>query len=532
MLKALIRSRIAALFSALFRGSKRGKKRSPLMKIGVAVLAIYVNISLFLAFGTQFRGIGSMLAEAGVNWLYFGFAGIMAFAFMFVGSVFTTQRQIFEAKDNALLLSMPIPPSMILASRMAGLYVFNLLFETYIFLPAGVVYCFMAPVNPAGVVFYILIWLLLPLFALSLSCVFGWLMALISGRVRNKSLFVTVFSILFFLLYFSAVGNYDKFIQIAAASAALAGKIKTFALPVFWLGSAAANGSFIHFLLFALFCLLPFAAVFAVLSAGFLRIATAQRGFAKIKYQERSLSVRSAKSALFFKELKHFAASPMYMLNAAFGDVAIVGGAIYLLVKFEAVMELLEQMPQFAPYLAPALVAALCALATTNFISAPSVSLEGKNLWLALSLPVDGTDVLFAKVYLHIAVTLPALLFAQIVAAVLFPMEPVYLLLLFLLPALVTVFCALFGVVINLQFPKFDWINETAAVKQSMSSFIAMLGGFSVILAPALVYGTLLAGKLDAGVFLILVGAVLAAVCALMVRYLKRGGKERFASLG
>ena len=42
-------------------------------------------------------------------------------------------------------------------------------------------------------------------------------------------------------------------------------------------------------------------------------------------------------------------------------------------------------------------------------ISAPSVSIEGKNLWIAQSLPVPAAEILKAKLTLHISILLPAM---------------------------------------------------------------------------------------------------------------------------
>ena len=50
--------------------------------------------------------------------------------------MFTAKAQLFEARDNELLLSMPIKPSAILASRMVSLLLLNLGFELLVAIPA------------------------------------------------------------------------------------------------------------------------------------------------------------------------------------------------------------------------------------------------------------------------------------------------------------------------------------------------------------------------------------------------------------
>lgn len=51
------------------------------------------------------------------------------------------------------------------------------------------------------------------------------------------------------------------------------------------------------------------------------------------------------------------------------------------------------------------LCAALCTLVGMNDMAAPSVSLEGKSLWLAQSLPVTSWQVLRAKLRMHLLLT-------------------------------------------------------------------------------------------------------------------------------
>ena len=83
-----------------------------------------------------------------------------------------------------------------------------------------------------------------------------------------------------------------------------------------------------------------------------------------------------------------------------------------------------------------------------------------------------------------------------------------------LLPALMCVFGALLGVVANLRFPKFDYINETAVVKNSASVVIAMFGSWAVLAAPAILYFVLPDGLVGLTAYLYICAAALAALRA------------------
>ena len=85
------------------------------------------------------------------------------------------------------------------------------------------------------------------------------------------------------------------------------------------------------------------------------------------------------------------------------------------LVRGSALMQMLAQMggvpTELLTVLIPAVVALFAAMCP---IAAPSVSLEGKSLWLLRSLPVTPWQVLRAKLAVHLTVTLPAALLCAV----------------------------------------------------------------------------------------------------------------------
>ena len=157
MFRALLRTQFASLWAALTRSSTGSKKKSTGRAVLVAILFIYIIGCFFFMFGGMFYSLAQPLAALGIQWFYFALAGIVAAALCFIGSVFMAQQQLFNAKDNELLPSMPIPPAYILGSRMAALLLVNYAFELVVFIPAGVVWCMQLPVTAAGVVCFVLV---------------------------------------------------------------------------------------------------------------------------------------------------------------------------------------------------------------------------------------------------------------------------------------------------------------------------------------------------------------------------------------
>ena len=187
MFKALLRVQLSGLRSFFAGMSRSKKKQTPAKTVGYALLMLYVLGAFGFMFYNYFGALAAPFRAVGAPWLYFALFAIVDFALMFVGSIFTAKAQLFEAKDNELLLSMPIPPRMIVASRMVMLLVLNAVFELPVAVPALLVWCRSGAAAPAGVAGFVLVCLLLPFFSVSLSALMAWLISLLTARVRNKS---------------------------------------------------------------------------------------------------------------------------------------------------------------------------------------------------------------------------------------------------------------------------------------------------------------------------------------------------------
>jgi ABC-2 type transport system permease protein len=93
-----------------------------------------------------------------------------------------------------------------------------------------------------------------------------------------------------------------------------------------------------------------------------------------------------------------------------------------------------------------------------------------------------------AKVQMHLLVCGVPAVVSGLICALTLQLSPLEFFLALAIPALLTLLTALFGVVVNLQFPKFDWINELQPIKQGVSVLLTMLGVFAFIAALAALY--------------------------------------------
>ena len=216
------------------------------------------------------------------------------------------------------------------------------------------------------------------------------------------------------------------------------------------------------------------------------------------------------------------------MLNCSLGSVFMIGIAIYMLLKFPSVIVLLQQEGIDTALLAPLMVLAICTLASFNDITAPSISLEGKTIWLAKSLPVKIEDILNAKVKMHLILTGIPSLFVSLVCIYLSKSDVVMSLFMIITPVLSITFSALFGLIVNLNMPNLKWTNEMVPIKQSLSVFISMMVPMIVNGIAFLLYLNIIMNEY---VYIIIYSILLFVACIYMYQWIRSNGTQIFMHL-
>lgn len=274
-----------------------------------------------------------------------------------------------------------------------------------------------------------------------------------------------------------------------------------------------------------------FGVVYLILHWSFFKLATANKGAAKVQYVEKQARAASAGNALLRKEFCRFLQSPNYMLNCGLGIVFMLIAAVALLIKQDVVRSMILKAAGYEELFALAAVAVICMMTTMNDMAAPSVSLEGKNLWLVQALPVSGWQVLKAKMGLQLILTsIPAALLTLCVEWVMKP-ELLFAVLIPVTVLLFVVMMAAFGLLCNLKAPNLTWTSEIVPLKQSLSVILALFAGWVVVVAFAGIY-YLLRAHVTLAVFLICLDVVLLVLDAALVSWMKGKGSRVFERLG
>ncbi len=530
MVKALLRARFLQLFHALLRSGRKGKRRTGGGLVLYALLMLYVLGIFCWLFGHMANTLCIPLYQLELDWFYFAMMALTALMLGVVGSIFSTKSQLFEAKDNEMLLAMPIPPKWILLSRMVVLYVQALVMILVVMVPTAVVWQVQIGMTAAGWLFFTLSMVLLPLVSLVLSCLLGWAVALLTARMAKKNIATVVLSLIFMAAYFYGYTQINTLLQtLIANSEAVAQTVQKVLYPFYQFGLGCL-GNPAGFLLFALCALAAFGIVYGLLSHSFAAIVTTNRGGKKIRYRERALKVSSVDRALLRRELVRLWSIPSYLLNGCMGSLMIVIGTVYLIIKGETVSLLVDSMPELRMLGVALGCLLLLFLVGLNYLTCSSVSLDGKTLWLAQSLPVTPWQILRAKLRMSYLITMPPTVLACVVLTCVIRPGVVGTVLLFGISLVYCVFHGMAGLVLNVKMPRLDWESEAYAIKNSGSVMAAGLGEMGLLLGLGLLVFAL---RDVASLEVLLVGCLmlLAAATWLLYRWLRTQGAERLSAL-
>ena len=531
MWKVLVKKEFTGIFRSYFVNSKTGKARSKgsiaLFFVLFAVL-ILILCGVFFALAYQLKALLTM----DLVWLYYALMGILSVALGLFGSVFNTYVSLYLPKDNDLLLSLPIPPTTILLARMTLVFGLSLLYSGAVWLPTIIFGWISGQSGVLSVLYGALLLLVIALFVTAMTCVLGWVVAMAASRLKNKSLTTVLVSVIFLALYYFVVMRMSSYIEAILLEPARVGEgVRKWGNLFYRIGNAAA-GDTGSFLFFTLLALLLFAACIYALSRSFIKVTTRSVG-AKRSAKSSAIRVSSPRKALFHRELKHFISNPSYMLNSALPVAVLPVIAVVFRIKAGELREMLTALSLALPELnAPLPVAAfliVAGVAAIYQVSTPSVSLEGKTLWIVRSLPVPGKDVLKAKLDLHVAMLVLPVLFAAILLGSCLRLNALSIAAVSLSTLAFLRLSGCLGLIIGLLNANIHWTTESTAYK-GLNVLLSMLLNWLLVAAVAFAYW-LLRKTFSGTVYLLLCTVLLTLADLLAERWLYQKGVKRFAAL-
>ncbi|MDD6160509.1 MAG: ABC transporter permease [Oscillospiraceae bacterium] len=497
-------------------GRDKGKRKRAASGMRMALLMAFLGVYLS---GLYSNMLLDVLIPIRMEVLLFIYMGIGALVGGLLYTVFAVKGVVFGGKDNDLLLALPVSSTVLMASRMAAIYLESLIMSFFVLVPAGVI-CAVRTGMGLNVSFFLrllLATLLLPLLDTALSVLIGALLAFASARVtRGRNWGQNIFMALFLIVVFYFSFNLQGILNNLALHADSIKEGLRWAMPLVWMADGIM-GSWQAVGLFALCCVIPCAVVTAGLGRCYRWAVTAFHArSARSDYKLTGQRSAGQTKALLAKEKRRFFGTPGYLWNAGLGLMLLLVMGVAAIVKREALRELSAVMPAL-----PVAAAAMGFCLSTCIITAPSVSLEGRCFWILREAPLAAERIIGVKIAFQLLLAVPCVLISGGCLAFALSLPLWQGIVLIVTMILFAVGCACFGMLMGLCFPKLDAANETLVIKQSMASVLAMFIPMAALGAAGLLYAFV---HMWAAVALV---AVLAVACAVVVKQRGAGMLER-----
>jgi len=250
----------------------------------------------------------------------------------------------------------------------------------------------------------------------------------------------------------------------------------------------------------------------------------------KTDYKFKNLKKNTILLSLFKKDLKRYISSPIYVLNTGFGIVMILFLSIStIFIEKEKILSLMgfENINVSIFQLIFILILFISFLSNTT---SSTISIEGKNFWILKSLPVEYKSMLLSKILLNLLIIIPIVFISIIIFGFTLNLSIIEVLLLLLFTTLFALVSSLFGLIINLKFPKMDAINDIQIVKQSLSVLITVIVPIFSIMFLSSIYMYYLT-SINFNIILLIIFIIF--VCFLILEFLilKRYGYKRIKEI-
>ncbi len=509
-------------------GISKLKRTQPIKLVGYLILALYVMFSIFITFSGYARFVADALNAYNLMTLMLVIFFVMATFMIFNFSIYDTKSNLFNAKDNDLLLSLPIKTSSILASRLLRMIIWNLLLSLVMLVPAVYVYVTSTTVTFNFFINIFVAFVLLPVIPTIIASIIGYFIAYLTSKVNFKNgieIFLS-FAIVGFIYYLMANGQ--NLLKLFINNQEMMMNVLKWAFyPIYLIYQTFTTNNYTDLLGYVGINIAVLLLFIVLLNKNYKKIINKlQENKVKTNYVMKDMSVSSPTKALFIKEVKRYFSSPIYVFNTSSGILILfVISIATIFYNTNQILTVLAISAENASMFELMIVLILFASFLSSTTSA-AISLEGKSYWILKSLPIKEMKILDSKILLNLILVLPITIISIIILKFTLALEIGQVLLLILIAIISSLVASHLGLLVNLKFPKMDAISDVVIVKRSASVMISTLVPMVIIFGLAGLYSEIIK-TLDFGIIIsIFIGLMIIILIAERIMLIKWGVRK------
>lgn len=507
-------------------------KKAHVKKKSSAIYIALVIFSLFLA-GVSFfysYAIGTTLNMIGVIELLPEMLMAVTCIITLITTIYKVKGTLFGFKDYDIVMSLPVKTSEIVASRLVLLYIINIVFTLIIMIPNSIAYGILANASP---VFYLISTILIffiPLVPIIVATIIGTIIAVIAAKFKHSNMvnLIIMFAVLIGIFIFSSSINSEQ--KLGELSASITKMIDGIYPLAKMYRLAVCELDIISIIVFLVISILAFSLFSSVVGMKFKVInSIMSANFTKGNYKVGNLEQTSPLMALYRKEIKRYFSSSLYVMNTAVGIVMMTIGSIATLFMSPETLAQVLEAPGLDKYLSIAAPLFLSMCVAMTYVTACSISLEGKNLWIIKTSPVSVKTIFHSKIAVNLTITIPPIILDSIIIGLGLKLTLIEFLILLIMPIVYAFFAAILGLIINLKFPNLKWTTEVTVIKQSAASTIAMFSGMLAVGLPIVLLFVL--SSINPTIIIGVITVVITLLTIVLYKYLIEKGSKALQSL-
>ncbi len=377
-----------------------------------------------------------------------------------------------------MIMSLPVKKSDIVLSRLTMIYFTNLLISVIVVLPTIVIFGVSAEAGIYGSIMLLFFMPFLPIIPMIISLALGVLITALSCRSKHKNIYSLALSTLAVLLVVIAstqVQNMgtDELLNIGFVISNVADKLYP---PATLISKAFESQNWLLFSMFAGISILVSVIFTVVVSYFYQSLNTITSNYATTRYEDKPLKVSSPFKAMYKREFHRYFSCTIYALNSTIGIILLFAASVLLLFFSPEILEKQIGIIGLNQILRGVLPFVIAVFITMTATASASLSLEGKSRWIMCSIPVRAIDIFNAKIAVNLTVIFPFMLISTVLLGITMKVSLIQAVFLCIVPTVYALFISVFGMYMNVKFPKYDWTSEYYAIKGGSISVLSSMG--------------------------------------------------------
>lgn len=510
---------------------KNGDKKEKNKAVGMALLIALTTVILVTSGFSLCFYLSDFLIQINQIELLL-IIGIIGCSFVTLfTSLYKASAYLFQSKDYEMLASLPIKQSTILSSKILILILNNYLFASAFILIPGIVFFIKVDTSLVYIPFLIILTLAAPIIPILVSSLIAFLITNVSSRSKKNNFVSIILNLVLVAVVMLLSFNLQNIIMnLVKNSSSIIEVMKKIYPPAYYFVDALKNINIISLLIFLLISILPTALFIFVFADNFNKInSKLSEAYKANNYKFKELKTSKSLIALLRKEVNRYLSSTIYVINSSIGMILLPIFAIAIVyVGYDKIAQLLEMSVVVDMMKIQIIgVIAFCIIMTNT--SCVSISLEGKNIWILKSSPIDEMEIFKSKILLNILLTIPISVISFLVIAIKLNFKLKTIVVVILSIVLLSIFIAILGLFINLIYPKLEFTSDVQVVKQSASVIISMI---SNILYVAMLFCIGYILKINNFELFLIISNIITFISILVLyKLLKTKGVELFKNL-